>query len=90
MMDKLHVYVCLNIASNGPTTGKKTRLFPSPFIFSNSRFLILTEVFRNDRVAACSTACRCVTEKNEMGRYLTLPYSSKTTQRSSTADWFTF
>ena len=43
-------------------TENKTRFFPSPFHISNSLFLILAEAFRNDYVAAFSTAIRSVTE----------------------------
>ena len=90
MMDKVHVYMSLHIASIKSTAGNKTRLFPSPFLISTSWFLILAEAFRNDHVAACSTALRSATEKNEMGGYVTIPCLSKMTQRSSTADWLQF
>ena len=86
-MDKVHVYMCLHIAS---TTGNKTRFFPGPLLISTSRFLILAEAFRNDHVAACSTALRNATEENESGGYLTVPCPSKVTPRSSTADWLKF
>ena len=72
MIDEVHVYMCLHIASVEPTAGNKTQLFPSPF-------LILAQAFRNDHVAACSTALRSATEKNEMGGYVTGPCSSKMT-----------
>ena len=52
--------------------------------------LILAEAFRNDHVVACNTALRSPTEKIEMGGYVTVPCSSKMTQRSSTADWLKF
>ena len=71
MMDKVHVYMCFHIASIKSTAGIKTGLFPSPFLISISRFLILAKAFRNDHVAACSTALRGATEKNEMSGYLT-------------------
>ena len=74
-----------HIASVKFTAGK-TRLFPSPFFISTSFFLILAAAFRNDHVAACSTALRSANERNEMGGYVTVPGSSKMTQRSSTAD----
>ena len=89
-MDEVHVYMCFHIASIKSTAGNKTRFFPSAFLISASRFLILAEAFRNDHVAACSTALRSATDKNEMGGYVTVPYLSELTQRSSTADWFTF
>ena len=89
-MVKVHIYMCLYIASIKSTAGNKTRFFPSPFLISTSQFLILAEAFRNDHIAACSTALRSATEENEMGGYLTVPCSSKMTQRSSTADWTKF
>ena len=49
-----------------------------------SRFLILAEAFRNDYVAACSTALRSATEKNELSGYVTVPFLSKMTQHSTT------
>ena len=89
-MGKVHVYMCFHIASIESTAGNKTRFFPSPFLISTIWFLILAEAFRNDRVAACSTALRSATEKNEMGGCVTVPCSSKMTQRSSTTDWLNF
>ena len=65
----------------------KTRLFPTPFLVSTGWFLILAKVFQNDYVAACSTARRSATEKNELGGYVTAQFSSKMTQHNSTADW---
>ena len=67
MIDKVLVYMCLHIASIKSTAWNKTKLLPSPFLISTSWFLILAEAFRNDHVAACSTAFRSATEKNEMG-----------------------
>ena len=90
MIDKVHVYMCLHIASIKSTAGNKTRLFHSPLLISTSWFLILAEAFRNDHIAACSTALRSATEKNEMGGFVTVPCSSKMTQHSSTADWLKF
>ena len=72
--------MCLHIASIKFNAGNKTRLFPSPFLIFTSRFLILTEAFRNDYVATCST------EENEFRGYVTVLSPSKTTQRSSTVD----
>ena len=77
MMDKVHVYMCLHIASIKSTAGSKTTLFRRPFLFSGSWFLILAEAFRNDHVAACSTALRSATERNELGGYVTVTCSSK-------------
>ena len=70
MIDQVHVYMHLHIASIKYTAGSKTRLFPSPYLTSTSRFLILADAFRNDHVAACSTALRTATEKNEKGGWL--------------------
>ena len=89
-MDKVHVYICFHFALIKSTSGHKTRLFPSLFPFYTSRFLILANAFRNDCVAARSTAFRGATEKNEMVDYVTVPCSSKVTQRSSRADCFKF
>ena len=89
-MDKVHVYICLHIASNKAAAGNKTRLFPSPFLISTSWFLILAAAFRNDHVAACSTSRCSATEKNEMGGNVTVPFSSKMTQCNSTVDWLEF
>ena len=86
-MDKIHVYMCLNIASIESTAGKKTRVFLSLCLISYSSRLLLDEAFRNDHVAACSTALRSATEKNELGGYVTVPCQSKVTQYSSTTDW---
>ena len=90
MIDKNHFYMCLHNASIKSTAGNSSRCFPSPFLISIGRFLIFAEAFRNDHAAACSTAPRSVTEKNEMGGYVTVPCSSKMTQRSSTVDWLKF
>ena len=80
----------LQTASNKSTVWIETRLFPSPFhVFTSSR-LTLAGAFRSDHVAACSTALRSATEENESGGYVTVPCSSKMTQRSSTADWLKF
>ena len=90
MMDNFHVYMCIQIASIKTTAGSKTRFHISPFLISTNRFLILAKAFRNDYVAACSTAVRSGTEKNEMGGHVTVTCSSKMTQHSSTADWNKF
>ena len=87
MMGKVHVYMCLHIASIKSTSGNTTRLFPSPFLISTSWFLILAEAFRNDHVAVCSTALGSAIEKNEMGGYVTVRFSSEMTRGSSAADW---
>ena len=85
-MDRVHVYMCFHLPSVNSTAGNKTRLFPSPFLISTSRFPILVKAFRNDHVAACSTALRSA-EKIEMGGNVTVLCPSKMTWRSSTADW---
>ena len=90
MMNKVHVYMCFHFASIKSTAGNKTKFFPSPFLISTSRLLILAEAFRNDHVVACSTALRSATERRELGGYVTVPCPSKMTQRSSTADWLKF
>ena len=89
-MDKAHVYMCLLIASVKSTAGNKTRTFPSPFLISTSSFLILAEAFRNDYVAARSTALRSATEKNDFASHVTVPCPSKKTERTSTVDWLKF
>ena len=89
-MVELHVYMCLHVASIKPTAGNETMCFPSPFPISTSWFLILGEPFRNDYVAACSTALCSTTDKNELGGYVTVPCPSNSTERSSTADWLKF
>ena len=78
MMDKVHVYMFLHIASIKSTPGNKTRLFLSQFLISTSSRLTLAEAFRNDYVAACGTALRIATE-NESGGYVTVPCPSKVT-----------
>ena len=83
-MDKVHVHVCFQNASNKSTAGVKTRFFPSAFLTSTSWFLFLTEAIWNDHVAACSTALLSDTEKEEMGGCSTIPCSSKLTERCST------
>ena len=69
-MDKVHVYMCLHIASIESTDRNKTRLFPSPFHISTSSPLTLAEAFWNDHVAACSTALLSATEENESSSYV--------------------
>ena len=90
IMDKVHVYMCFHITSIMSTAGNRTRLFSSPFLNSTSWFFILAKIFRNEHVAAFGTALRSAAEKNEIGGYVTVPCSSKMTQRSSTADWLKF
>ena len=87
---KVHVYMWLHTASIKSTVGKKTRLFASPFHVSTSSRLTLAGAFRNDYVAACSTALRSATEQNESCGYVTVPCPSKVTKNSSTADWLKF
>ena len=60
----------------------KLGFFSTRFLLPTSRFLILAEAFRNDYVAACSTALRSATEKNELGGYIPALCPSK----MSTAD----
>ena len=79
--------MCLHIELIDCTAGKKTRIFPSPFFISTNPLVNLAEAFRNDYVAACSTALRSSAERNEMGGFVTTPCSSKMTQRSGRADW---
>ena len=61
-------------------------LFPSPFLVTTGWFLILAKAFRNDYVAAWSNARRSAAEKNELGGYVSVPYSSELTQHKSRAD----
>ena len=89
-MDKVDVYMCLHTASINSTAGNKTRVFLSPFHISTSSRLTLTEAFRNDHVAACSTALRSAAEEIVSGGYVTVPCSFKLTERSSTVDWLKF
>ena len=69
-MDKVHVYMWLHTASINSTIGNKTRPFPSPFQVYTSSRLTLAGAFRKDYVAACSTALRSATGKNESGGYV--------------------
>ena len=82
--------MCLHTASIKSTVGNKTRLFPSPFHVSTSSGFTLAEAFRNDYVAACSTALRSATEEKGSGGYGTVPCPSKVTQHNSSADWLRF
>ena len=67
----------LQTASIKSTNGNKTRFFLSPFhVFTSSR-LTLAGAFRNDYVAACSSALRSATEENESGSYVNVPWPSK-------------
>ena len=86
MMDQVHFYMWLHTASIKFTAGNNTRLFASPFHISTSSRLTLAEAFRNDHIAACSTAHRSATEEIESGSYVTVPCPSKVLH-SSTADW---
>ena len=90
VMEKVHVYMCLHLASVKFTALNKIKLFPTLLLISTSWFFILAEGFRNDHLAACSTALRSATEKNEMNDYVTVPCSSKMTQHSSIEDWTKF
>ena len=90
MLEKVNVYMWLHTVLIKSTVGNKTRLFPSLFHVSTSSRLTLAGAFWNDYQGACSTALRSATEKNESGSYVTVPYPSKVTQHSSTADWLKF
>ena len=90
MIEKVPIYMCFHYALVKSTAGNKIRLFSTPFLIATCQFLILIEAFRSDYVAACSTALRSATEKNELGGYVTIPCPSKLTQHSSTADWAIF
>ena len=90
MLVKVHVYMCLHIASIKSTAGNKTKFFLYPLLISTSRFLICAKAFRNDYVAACSIALRSATEKNELDGNVTVPCPSKVKHCSSTADWLKF
>ena len=87
---KVHDYMWLHTASMQSIVENKTGLFPCPFHVSTSSRSTLAGAFRSDYVAACSTALRSATEKNELGGYLTVPCLSKMTQHKSTADWLNF
>ena len=89
-MDEIHVYMCFHIASIKSIAGNETRFLPSPFLLSTSWFLILADAFRNDHLAASSTAFRSVTEKNGMGGYVTVLFSPTMSERSSRANWLKF
>ena len=89
-MEKFHVYMCLPIVLIKSAAGNKTSFFLSPFHVSSSSRLTLAEAFRNDYLAACSTALHSATEENELGAYVTVLCPSKTTQCSGTADWLKF
>ena len=80
----------LHFASVKTFVGNKTRLFPSPFHVSTSSLLTLAGALRSDHVAACSTAFRSATEKNDSGGYVDVPCPSNVKQGSSTADWLKF
>ena len=80
-MDKVHVYLCSDLVLIKSTAGSKNRLFSSPLHISTSSRLTLAEAFRNDNVAACSTALGSATEENESGGYLTVPCPPIVAQR---------
>ena len=82
--------MCVHIASFKFSARKKTKLFLSLFFLFASQFCLLAEAFRNEHVAACSTALRKATEKNEMSGFVTIAWSSKMTHRSSKNDWIKF
>ena len=64
---KNHVYMWLHTASIKSAAGNGTRIFPSPFQISTSSRLTFAGAFRNDYVAAYSTALRSATEEKESG-----------------------
>ena len=72
------------------TVGNKTRLFPSPFQVSTSSSVTSAGAIRSDYAAACSTALRSATEKNDSGGHVDVPCPSKVKPRSSAADWLKF
>ena len=90
MMAKIHVYMCLHIASIKFTARNKTTLFRSPFFISTSWLLVLAQASRNDHGAACTTALRGATDKNEKSGYVTVRCSSKMIQQRSTVGWLKF
>ena len=83
------MFTCVYILHRlNPLLGTKLGYFLARSSFLLAGFSFWTkQAFRNDHVAACSTARRSATEENEMGGYVTVPCSSKMTRRSSTADW---
>ena len=80
----------LHTTSIKSTAGNKTRFSPDPFHVSTSSRVTLKAASRNNYVTACSTALHSATEEIESGGYVTVPYPSKMTQHSSTADWLNF
>ena len=87
MTDKVHVYISLHTTLIKSNAGNGTRLSLSPLHISTSLRLTHAETFRNDHVAACSTAFRSATDENESGGYVTVPCLSKVTHHSGTTDW---
>ena len=79
--------MCLHFASFKFTARHKIGLSLSSFLSFTGWFSILPQAFRNDHLAALSTALRWAREENEIGGNVNVPCSSKMTQRSSTADW---
>ena len=74
-------------ASIKSTCGTNLGIFLVPILVTTGWFLLLTKVFQNDYVAACSTASRRATEKIETGGCVTVPCLPKMTEHNSTADW---
>ena len=70
-----------------PLLGTELSFFIAGTSFLLAGSFFLTKAFRNDHVAACSTALRSTTHKNELGGYVNVPCSSEMTQRSRKADW---
>ena len=78
--------MCLHIAHRlKALLGTKLVFFNLSLI--SASWFYLAEVFRNDNFVACSTALRSATETNEIGGYVTVPFSSQMTQHSCRADW---
>ena len=85
------MFTCVYILHRfNPLLGTKPGFFLARSSFLLTRSSFLAEAFRNDYVAACSTALRSAIEKNELGGYVTDPCPSKMTHCSSTADWLKF
>ena len=85
-----HNYMLGNDVASINLFWNKTRFFLSPFLVTTNRFLVLAEASRNHLVTGCSTALRSATEENQTGGYITVPCSSRMTQRSSTLGWIRF
>ena len=58
-------WILLDFEAEETLFWNETMLFPSTFLVNTGWFLILEKMFRNDYIAACSTALRSATEENE-------------------------